>query len=364
MNSINFKRRIVFVSLVFGLTALVVLNIKDIYSLLDKIFTVLSPIILGCFIAFILNIIVENIEKRLLDKVNTKLVRKLKRPISILLSLAFFLLIILLVSRIIIPQISKFIEVFTNSFPNIYNEIIKFLAGLSNEFPSLQSKLLSSNLDAQAILKKLVSLSTTWAGDILNIINSIFSLIANIVIALIIAIYILAGKEGLKGQFTRLFATFVPQPILRVTDHTFKAFFIGQFIEAIILGVLCSTGLLILGFPYAFMIGSVVGVTALIPIIGAYLGGLFGFLMILSVNPLRAFAFLLFLIILQQLEGNLIYPKVVGSSIGLPGIWVFVAIIISGGLFGITGIILGVPIIASMYKILKDYVNKEQKALE
>ena len=179
MNSINFKRRIVFVSLVFGLTALVVLNIKDIYSLLDKIFTVLNPIILGCFIAFILNIIVENLEKRLLDKVNTKLVRKLKRPISILLSLAFFLLIILLVSRIIIPQISKFIEVFTNSFPNIYNEIMKFLAGLSNEFPSLQSKLLSSNLDAQAILKKLVSLSTTWAGDILNIINSIFSVIAN-----------------------------------------------------------------------------------------------------------------------------------------------------------------------------------------
>ena len=110
MNSINFKRRIVFVSLVFGLTALVVLNIKDIYSLLDKIFTVLNPIILGCFIAFILNIIVENLEKRLLDKVNTKLVRKLKRPISILLSLAFFLLIILLVSRIIIPQISKFIQ--------------------------------------------------------------------------------------------------------------------------------------------------------------------------------------------------------------------------------------------------------------
>ncbi|MGP1584860.1 AI-2E family transporter, partial [Peptostreptococcus stomatis] len=214
MNSINFKRRIVFVSLVFGLTALVVLNIKDIYSLLDKIFTVLNPIILGCFIAFILNIIVENIEKRLLDKANTKLVRKLKRPISILLSLAFFLLIILLVSRIIIPQISKFIEVFTNSFPNIYNEIMKFLAGMSKEFPSLQSKLLASNLDAQAILKKLVSLSTTWAGDILNIINSVFSVIANIVIALIIAIYILAGKEGLKSQFTRLFATFIPQPIL------------------------------------------------------------------------------------------------------------------------------------------------------
>ena len=202
MNSINFKRRIVFVSLVFGLTALVVLNIKDIYSLLDKIFTVLNPIILGCFIAFILNIIVDNIEKRLLDKANTKLVRKLKRPISILLSLAFFLVIILLVSRIIIPQISKFIVVFTNRFPDIYNEIMKFLAGMSKEFPSLQSKLLASNLDAQAILKKLVSLSTTWAGDILNIINSVFSVIANIVIALIIAIYILAGKEGLKSQFT------------------------------------------------------------------------------------------------------------------------------------------------------------------
>lgn len=371
MNSINFKRRIVFISLVFGLTALVVLNIKDIYSILDKILTVLSPILLGCFIAFILNIIVENVEKRLLDRLNSKPLKKLKRPISILLSLAFFVLIILLVSRIIIPQISKFIVVFTNEFPDIYKEIMNFLAGLSKEFPSIQSKLLASNLDAQEILKKLVSLSTTWAGGILNIINSVFSAIANIVIALIIAIYILASKEGLKGQFTRLFATFVPKHILdrlyyllKVTDQTFKAFFVGQFLEAIILGVLCSVGLLIFGFPYAFMIGSVVGVTALIPMVGAYLGGLFGFLMILSVNPVRAIAFIVFLIVLQQLEGNLIYPRVVGSSIGLPGIWVFVAIIISGGLFGITGIVLGVPIIASLYKILKDYVNKHQMTLD
>mgnify|MGYP001739603125 CR=1 FL=1 len=169
----------------------------------------------------------------------------------VLLALAFFVLIILLVSRIIIPQISKFIVVFTNEFPDIYKEIINFLAGLSKEFPSIQSKLLASNLDAQEILKKLVSLSTTWAGGILNIINSVFSAIANIVIALIIAIYILASKEGLKSQFTRLFATFVPQHILdrlyyllKVTDQTFKAFFVGQFLEAIILGVLCSVGLL------------------------------------------------------------------------------------------------------------------------
>lgn len=371
MNSINFKRRIAFVSLVFGLTALVVLNIKDIYSILDKILTVLSPILLGCFFAFILNIIVENVEKRLLDKLDIKLVQKLKRPISILLSLAFFVIIILLVSRIIIPQISKFMVMFTNDFPNIYKAVINFLSGLSKDFPSVQAKLQASNLDASSILKKLVSLSTTWAGGLISIINSVFSLITNIIIAFIIAIYILASKEGLKRQFTRLFATFVPQAILdrfyyllRVTNQTFNAFFVGQFLEAIILGVLCSVGLLIFGFPYAFMIGSVVGVTALIPMVGAYLGGLFGFLMILSVNPVRAIAFIVFLIVLQQLEGNLIYPRVVGSSIGLPGIWVFVAIIISGGLFGISGIILGVPIIASIYKILKEYVNNHHDALE
>ena len=371
MNSINFKRRIIFVSLVFGLTALVVLNIKDVYSILNNILVVLNPILLGCFIAFILNIIVENIEKRLLDKLDIKVVKKLKRPISILLTFAFFILIILLVSRIIIPQISKFIVVFTHSFPSIYKDIIIFFANLSEEFPSIQSKVMSSHLDAQEILKKLVSLSTSWGGGILNIINSFFNAVANLVIALIIAIYILAGKETIKSQFTRLFASFVPPHILnrfyyllKITNHSFRAFFVGQFIEAIILGILCTVGLIIFGFPYAFMIGSVIGVTALIPMIGAYLGGLFGFLMILSVNPVRAIAFIVFLIILQQLEGNLIYPRVVGSSIGLPGIWVFVAIIISGGLFGITGIILGVPIIASIYKILKDYVNNHQKILE
>ena len=158
MNSINFKRRIAFVSLVFGLTALVVLNIKDIYSILDKILTVLSPILLGCFFAFILNIIVENVEKRLLDKLDIKLVQKLKRPISILLALAFFVIIILLVSRIIIPQISKFMVMFTNDFPNIYKAVINFLSGLSKDFPSVQAKLQASNLDASSILKKLVSL--------------------------------------------------------------------------------------------------------------------------------------------------------------------------------------------------------------
>lgn len=371
MNNINFKRRVVFTGLVFGLTALIVFNIKGILTILNTILSVLWPIILGGFMAFILNIIVDSAEKRFLSKTNSKLIKKLKRPISILMSLAFFIIIILLLSRIIIPQISRSLVLFADQFPGIYKKIINFLVGISKEFPSLQNKLLNSNIDAQAILKKLVSLSTTWGGGLLNIINSIFSVLANIVIALIIALYILVSKESLKSQFNRLFATCIPKPILdkfyylaRVTYETFKSFFIGQFIEAIILGVLCSVGLMIFGFPFAIMIGSVVGVTALIPMVGAYLGGLFGFLMVLSVNPVRAFAFIVFLIILQQIEGNLIYPKVVGSSIGLPGIWVFVAVIVSGGLFGITGVILGVPIIASLYKILKNYVNKREENLE
>ena len=150
--------------------------------------------------------------------------------------------------------------------------------------------------------------------------------------------------------------------IYRTADETFSSFIIGQCTEAVILGTLCTVGMLLLRFPYAPMIGAFIGATALIPIVGAYLGAAVGAFMILTVDPLKALLFIIFIVVLQQLEGNLIYPKVVGSSIGLPGIWVLAAVTVGGGLGGIGGMLLGVPVAATVYKLIRNDVNRRNQS--
>ena len=151
--------------------------------------------------------------------------------------------------------------------------------------------------------------------------------------------------------------------MLRVLNESFHNYIVGQFTEAIILGALCATGMAIFGFPYAAMIGAVVGAMALIPIAGAYVGGAVGFLLILTVSPLRALLFVVYLVVLQQIEGNLIYPRVVGGSIGLPGLWVLAAVTVGGGLSGITGMLIGVPLTAALYKIVKNDLHRREAAM-
>ena len=164
--------------------------------------------------------------------------------------------------------------------------------------------------------------------------------VTNFVIALIFAIYLLARKDKIMADIRRTKNAFLNEKtnklvskVLRTANDTFKNFFVGQFVAAIILGSLCMIGMTILGFPYAAMTGAVIGVTALIPIVGAYIGAAVGAFMICTESPIKALWFIVFLIILQQIEGNLIYPKVVGSSVGLPGIWVLAAVTVGGGLF-------------------------------
>jgi len=178
----------------------------------------------------------------------------------------------------------------------------------------------------------------------------------------------LFGKEDLKAKFDKLINTYMKAKkreklydVLRVTDETFSGYIVGQCKEAVILGVLCTIGMLIFRFPYSTIIGPVVGLTALIPLFGAYIGAAVGFLLIVMVAPFKALLFIVFIIVLQQIEGNLIYPKVVGGSIGLPGIWVFAAVTVGGGLMGITGVLLGVPIAATVYKLLGKSVNERIK---
>ena len=173
------------------------------------------------------------------------------------------------------------------------------------------------------------------------------------------------GKERLGHQFRRLLDTYWKPRwteklyyVLRTVDNCFHRFIVGQCVEAVILGLLCILGMLIFRFPYAGMIGALIGFTALIPVAGAYIGAVVGALMIFTVSPIQALLFLVFLVVLQQLEGNLIYPRVVGSSIGLPGIWVLAAVTVGGGLLGVGGMLLGVPLTAAVYQLLRHDMNR------
>ena len=181
---------------------------------------------------------------------------------------------------------------------------------------------------------------------------------------MIFSIYLLLGKDRLKGQLMRLIKHYLSEKwynrlfyLIKVLDDSFHRYIIGQCTEAVVLGVLCTAGMFLLRLPYAPMIGALVGFTALIPVAEAYIGAFVGALMLLTVSSVKSLVFLIYILILQQIEGNLIYPKVVGSSIGLPGIWVLAAVTIGGGIMGVTGMLFGVPVAAAVYKIIKDDIN-------
>ena len=194
------------------------------------------------------------------------------------------------------------------------------------------------------------------------------SVVVNVVIGLIFSLYVLLDKESLGKRCKNLISTYIPKAsnkifyVTEVLDESFHSFIVGQCIEAVVLGGLCVIGMWILQFPYAVMIGVFIGFTALIPIAGAYIGAGVGAIMILTVSPLQAVQFLIFILILQQLEGNLIYPKVVGESIGLPGIWVLTAITVGGGVLGVGGMLLAVPLFAAAYRLIREDMAKRNPA--
>ncbi len=221
-------------------------------------------------------------------------------------------------------------------------------------------------------IQQIVSVILSGAGSVMdvtvNVVSSVVSGVVAAVVGLIFALYLLAGKERLGSQCDRLLRRYTKENfytkfkyVLSVLNDCFHRFFVGQCTEAVILGVLCAIGMTLLQLPYAAMIGSVIAFTALIPVAGAYIGGAVGVFLILLVSPVKAVIFLVFLIVLQQLEGNLIYPRVVGSSMGLPAIWVLAAVTIGGGVMGVVGMLLGVPLAAALYRLVREDVNRPAK---
>lgn len=347
-------------------------RILDFIGLLSSLIT---PLLLGCVIAYILNILVTQIERIPCFRKEGTIFYKIRRPVSILVSLTVVLAIAALVILIVIPQLVQAIGVIVQEIPAVVSEITAWLSSSDRDWPQLQKFLESLNVNWPQILQKAASYVTNGLSSVFSstvyILGTISSMVVTAVVALIFSIYILSGKEKLFHQFQALARTYLKEKIytkvglvLETAHATFTKFIVGQCTEAVILGSLCTIGMLLFRFPYATMVGTLIGATALLPVVGAYLGAAVGAFMIFTVNPLQAIGFLIFIAILQQLEGNLIYPRVVGSSVGLPGIWVLAAVTVGGGLGGIIGMFLAVPVTATLYKLLQKDVQKRKAALQ
>ena len=352
---------------------IIVKNLDSIGNVICLIFSALYPLILGAAIAFVFNIFLSFCEKYYFPKKKSGFAAFSRRPVCLTFSIALTLGLIALLINVVVPEFIKSIKLLTESVPGMAEQFKEWAIKKSANLPDIQEKIMNLNIDWSSILKSSAKFITVGAGGIISSVAGMigaFTLsVTRIIIAIIFAVYVLLCKDGIKEGFRRAGNVYLSKTVRNkflhiadTTNKTFKSFFVGQFTEAIILGTLCAIGMLILKLPYAVMTGTVVGVTALIPIVGAYIGALIGAFMIFTVEPMKALIFIIFLVILQQIEGNFIYPKVVGSSIGLPGIWVLAAVAVGGSLFGITGMLLGVPIVATVYKLVyEDIDNRESK---
>lgn len=364
----------IFLSTYIVLLIFFFINIKDIMNFLYKFLGILKPFIWGIAIAFILNIPVKLIEKNL---GNSKFFKGMKRSFSITLTFLFFILAITLFILFVIPQLLSSISTLMNSIPEYLSQFEKFLE--VNAINNSQSQVMMQNIINELlnmwkeILKVTSQIVGTSLGYLLDFTLGITYGVINFFLSLILAIYMLASKEILISQLKLIIYAFVSKnkadriiELGKMCNEMFSKFILGQCTEALVIGVLCFIGMIILKMPYALLISVVIGVTALIPVFGAFLGTIPSAFIILIMDPIKALWFIIFIIVLQQLEGNLIYPRVVGSSIGLSALWVMFAMIVGGSLFGIIGMLIGIPIFGVVFKILKRVANRKinEKGIE
>jgi len=333
-----------------------------------------KPLFIGGVIAYLVNILMSAYERHYFVNSKNPAIQKSRRVVCMLAAFLTLFGIVCLLVRMVIPELISCAGILAQELPVVLRRMVALLE--KNESLSL---MIAENLepavmalDRKELLSKALKLFTAGFGGMVEMVmataSSLVSAAVTCLIGGIFAIYLLAGKEKLARQCCRFLRTYLPSgwsrrilEILSILNNSFQRFIVGQCVEALILGVLCTAGMLLLRFPYATMIGALVGFTALIPVAGAYIGAGVGAFMILTVSPVKAAGFLVYVAVLQQLEGNLIYPKVVGSSIGLPGLWVLAAVTVGGGIFGIAGMLIGVPLAAALYQLLRMDMERKNR---
>ena len=360
-----------------GLVTLIVLGVwnwNSLMGLVGSIYKTLGPIINGAIFAYILNLLMVRYEG-LLTKVQGQVpgVKSIKRPVSMFLSLLTFVLSVIMILVLVLPQLSTAISRFIEVIPGVSTWLQRAIEEYDAYFPQLQTLMSQLNINWGSLIQQSMTVLNTLSSNFLNItfntITGVASNTINSILSLMVALYILGSKERLLLQSKRVIMAYLKPghaqtllDIIRLMNESFTNFFVGMTLEGIILGSLVTVAASIFNLPYAGMLGVIAGVMALIPIIGGYISAAVGTLMLLAVSPSQALFYLVMVIIIMQLEGNLIYPRVVGGSIGLPGLWVLVAFTVGGGLMGISGMILGIPLAATLYKLLgRDVLMREKR---
>lgn len=365
------SKEIMLLILFTAIVCLGVLNFGSLVGLIAKFIGMLKPFIIGAAIAFVVNLPLKFIEEKILGRMPKKM-QSSKRTIGIVLSLLFFVTVIAFVVISVIPQMGRTLNQLAQKIPVFINNVIRqaeiILADNPNALAFFNSLELQ-NMNWDGILAKaadflkngvssLVSSTVTVAG-------SVFGSIVNGIISFIFSIYVLSQKEKLKEQAERLIRAYVKEKnqhkilyVSKLLYRNFSKFLTGQCVEAVILGALFVVAMTIFKMPYAFMIGVLIAFTALIPLVGAFIGCFVGAFFILVDTPVKAIWFIVMFLIIQQVEGNLIYPKVVGNSVGLPSLWVLVAVTLGSSMFGVVGMLMFIPLFSTIYTLVREDANR------
>lgn len=334
------------------------------------VYKLFTPVITGGCIAFILNVPMHGLEKLwdlIFAKKGSKTADKLRRPICLTLSIILVIGILFAVVFMILPEFISSLKSLINSIPRFASNIEGWWDGILEFGREYGAVIPDLTVDTDKLMDMALSLFNSLFGtgnslfnQTINFTGNIISGIASFFISFIFAVYLLAGKEKLAANSKRVLYAYVSEKradsiveLSSMTNKTFFGFVTGQLTEAIILGFLCFVGMQIFSFPYPVVVSVLVGITALIPLFGAFIGTAIGAFLILLTSPVKAFWFVVFIIILQQIEGNLIYPRVVGKSVGLPGLWVLVSVTVFGSAFGMLAMLISVPLCAVVYNVFR-----------
>lgn len=355
------KRQIMEIIVFAGIVLWVVFNYNLFIDFILFAFNLIMPLIVGIAIAFIINVPMKQIERKIF-KIDKRKHKKLIRVISLIISLILIFGIIGLILFLIIPELVQAVIAIANSIPKDFGWVNDSLERLEDLYPSMQSYINDINVE------NIINTSVSQAGNIVSLIvgflSSMISRIVIFFIGFILSIYILLDKENLVRQVKKLLNAFFSDKItknivriVKLSNSTFTNFITGQCLDACLIATLLFIVMSILKMPYALILAVLFAITALIPYIGAFIALFVGVLLIAVTNPIMALWYVIIFFILQQIDENFTYPKIVGKSVGLPALWALLAVLIGGSIFGFIGIIISVPISSVLYSLLKDYVN-------
>ncbi|MCC8196049.1 MAG: AI-2E family transporter [Ruminococcus sp.] len=359
---------------------LVIHFVDSIFAALGIAMNALNPLIAGLVIAYVVNIPMSFYELHYFPNSEKSSVVKSRRPVCMLLGYLTIILVIVLVLLLVIPQFVSCIKTFIDQLPSLVlsilenktiigllpDSIIEWLEGINwNEIASNVSSIIGIISLLSTSITDVISDIQGTVDTVTSVAPAVVSVLSTAIIGVVFSVYFLSAKGRLLGQFRKLSETYLKPRrhdriyyVLGTLNESYHGYIVVQCTEAVLLGTLCTIGMLILQLPYPTMIGALIGLTALIPIAGAWIGTIIGAFMILTVSPIQALIFILFILVLQFVDNYFIYPRIVGKSIGLPSVWVLAAVSVGGGIFGIPGMLICVPLFSAIYKLLKTDVDK------